>query len=649
MATIRNYKDRRQEARNQQTTPEQPQELIPPTTPPAGWKRWAPLLAIVLLVLIVFAPSVDNDFVSWDDDHYLFDNHQVHYDDGIKSIWFDVFTHAEKKFLRPNAERGRVSHQYYPLVFTLYWIEFRFHVWFNDADPNKTIRQNIDDGKMTAASFHMVSIVLHALNCILLIWCFRALGMSNWIAWAAVILFAIHPMQVASVAWAAERKNIISLMFYILSLMTYIKLRREGKWWQYLLSLVLFQAALFSKTVSLTLPIMLFFTDRLLERSWSFTSVRRSLVRVVPFLILSCIAAGTTIKVEDRQRSIPLTEAQRPFIPCASLLFYPSKMLLPTDLSPVYRLWQPDPQSLVWSLPILITLALGGLIIWFRKRLGPHFIWALFMYGVTMCPMLGFKNINYFQFAFVADHYFYHGAVGLFVLLVICIDKLRVRFINTEQGINITTGIVCALALLWGIQTAGYCNVWQDAETFWARTIEKNDTCWPAYFNTANARAKSAQQEKDPKERERLFDEAAERYARVAEIQTQITQPFVQILRIRSAQRKWPELLEASTLAVRRFPHIADFHGFMAVAYENLGDKDKAVERYVSASKMAANKANSDARQGRFCSAVGEYNKAGSFLQKAYKLKKGDETIAQTLKNLTEKITVAREKCKAGK
>jgi tetratricopeptide (TPR) repeat protein len=563
-----------------------PIELLPPTAPATTQQRWLPIAIVTFLALVVYLPCADNEFVSWDDDHYLYNNHQVHYKDGIQSIWFDVLRHEDKKFISKNTGDNRVSHQYYPLVFTLYWLEFRFHVWFNDADPEKTIAQNIADGKMTARSFHVVSVVLHALNTVLLILCFRRLGISNWVAWAATILFAVHPMQVASVAWAAERKNILSLMFYLLSLVVYIKMRRQGGWWRYALSLVLFQAALFSKTVALTLPIMLFFTDRLLERRWTLQLIQDSCLRILPFVTLSVVAAVTTMEVEDRDRDIPLTELQRPFVPAASLLFYPVKMLVPIKLSPVYRLWEPDPTDILWYLPTVVAVVLAGLIIFYRRKLGPHVIWAVLFYCVTQGPMLGLKDINYFQFALVADHYFYHGSVGLFLLLALGLDYLRRNVSPPRRGFRIATALVAVGASLYGLRTLSYCDVWQTPETFWARTLEMNDTCWPAYFNTANARVREAHAATDPEKVTALYDDAAERYHRVTEIRTQIAQPFDRLVEIYRIQDKWDEALATAEEAAGRFPQLLRFHvGAGAYAYM-VGDHNKGKHYFQTAQFM---------------------------------------------------------------
>jgi len=634
--------------------------LAPATPAPTFKERWLPVILIALVTFVAYIPSLDNGFVSWDDDHYIYKNQQVHYDDGLQSIWFDVLKHEDPKFQGEGRTEDRVSHQYYPLVFSLYWLEFHMYKWFGHADPEVTIEENIEQGKMDASLFHLDSVLLHMVNVMLLIFCFRQLGASNWVAWAATLLFALHPMQASSVAWAAERKNIISLMFYLLSMMAYIKLRRDErpwaqKWWRYALSLVLFQAALFSKTVALTLPVMLFFTDRLLERRWDARLVWNSIVRIAPFVILSCIAAYTTMRVEDRQRTIPISDTQRPLLPAAVLLWYPYKMLWAFNQSPVYSLWPVDARNFLWFLPTLAVIALGVLIVLYRRKLGPLCIWAVLFYCVTQGPMLGLKNINYFQFAYVADHYFYHGAVGLMLLLALGIAWVGSRFKDPLRGKYVATGLVGALALVWGVRTFTYVDVWTNAETFWAHILERHPDCWPGWYNTANARRRDAveiqnrlnkadqtdeeradlrkqaadlraeamnpklsglarrhkiqdayrledqskwpnlspQEQKElAAKREALFDDAVERYKKVRDIHHQITQPYDQWITVRQIQQDWAGAYTAAIEAARRFPGLTKY-------FDMAGQFAKKAQKYPECYEAMAAAARGYRQHGR--------------------------------------------------
>ncbi|MCA9250942.1 MAG: tetratricopeptide repeat protein [Phycisphaerae bacterium] len=669
-------------------------ELIPATVPTSQLERWGPIVMIAILVFAAYLPTIHNDFVSWDDDHYIFDNRQVSEPDGLKSIWFDVFYYSNERFRR-NDNETRVSHQYYPIVFTTHWLEYRL---FGGDDTKTrmdrrdgksfkrayTIRELIDSKKMSPSGFHVTNTLLHMVNVMIMIMLFRAMGLSSWVAWAATILFALHPMQASSVAWAAERKNILSLMFYMLSMISYINLRRSGSWWRYVLTVIFFQAALFSKTVALTLPVTLFFTDRLLERRWDPKLLVQSLVRLIPLLALSAISAWTTIHVEDRNRTIPLEDGDRPFIPCASLLFYVGKMLLPINQSPIYRLWDPDPQNILWFVPILIVLALATAIVIYRKKLGPHFIWAVLMYCVIMGPMLGFKNINYFQFAFVADHYFYHGALGLFLLVGLALDAFRRWISKRDHGNEIATGVVMLLAVACGVRTYYYSQYWRTADTFWGRTLSINPDCWPGHYNVANARAREAAETDDPKEKEEKFDQAIAGYKEVARINNKITQPVNQWIRICAMKKDWDCMLDGALAGVRQFSHIPDYYLSAATAYANLNDaenaeiwykkaiaiaeqrrqpdivitactelgdilkrlgrNDESASYYIKAAKVAQSLGKAS-ESSDMCSARDWYNEARRHLSKAPRTPNNAATIQKLGTQLNEQNANAAEKC----
>ena len=550
-------------------------ELLEPTRVRSPLARWGPMITVALASFVSYIPAIDNGFVTWDDDHYIYDNRQVSEPDGLRSIWGDVMNYSDPRFQRTFDKR--VSHQYYPLVFSMFWLEYRLFggddsekvIDARGIQRSKTLEEHIDDGQMSAKGFHIVNMVLHALAGVILIAMFRCLGVSNWVAWAAAILFGVHPMQASSVAWTAEVKNVLSLIFYMLAMMAYVKHRRtrNGGFWVhwgfYVLALLGFQAALFSKTVALTLPVMLFFTDRLLEKCWNWKLMQKSALRVAPFLVLSLVAALTTMKVEDRQRTIPITDAQRPLVAGAVLLFYPAKMLVPINQSPIYPLWKPDLADVTWYLPLMGSMVIAGLIFRFRRVLGPHFIWAVLLYFVTEIPMLGFKNINYFQFAFVADHYFYHGSVALFLMLALGLDFARRAIKPPRVGWATMTGVVVAAAAALGARTWYYSDYFQTADTFWQRVIAMNPRCWPAYYNTANARFREANQARKKGDRKRaaeLADFAVKYYEKVAELHHQIRQPFDQLMKVEQWRGDYAKALYYADRAIQRFSGVPDFY-----------------------------------------------------------------------------------------
>ena len=192
-----------------------------------SWMMGAGLL--VVMCCIVYSPFFHNFFI-WDDDEYLTKNLLLNDTDGLKRIWFDL----------------RATIQYYPLVFTSFWIEHKF--WA--LDP---------------LGYHLDNIIIHCINAVLLWRILYFLGVKG--SWLAAAIFAIHPIQAESVAWISERKNLLSGFFSFLSLYFFFQFYnldkssnfnedQNGKrsWTIYGISLFFFICALLSKTVACTLP-----------------------------------------------------------------------------------------------------------------------------------------------------------------------------------------------------------------------------------------------------------------------------------------------------------------------------------------------------------------------------------------------------------
>ncbi|MCP4590577.1 MAG: hypothetical protein GY842_07525 [bacterium] len=330
---------------------------LEPTKPANGFERWVLPIIVFLLAIAVYVPSLNNGFVSWDDDHYIYDNRQLVHPHGFNDLWTNT------KYSRFKNEGLKDStHQYYPLLFTMFWAEHQVHHRLNDqflfslpAELESSLgkstlpaalqeaftehgvelrygarsfvverdrrwvvgrprmRQSTyfaledgygvrkEDGALNvyssdpaifvkhdqAWSFHFVSMLMHGITSVVLMGLLRRLGMSVWVSFVAAALFVVHPMNVASVAWATERKNILALLFYVIALRCYLRHRRTGGWLPYLATFVFFQGALFSKTVALTFPLVLFLTDWLIDGRRGF---RHLLRRGLPMLAVVAVA-----------------------------------------------------------------------------------------------------------------------------------------------------------------------------------------------------------------------------------------------------------------------------------------------------------------------------------------------------------------------
>lgn len=421
--------------------------------------RWA-IAALFGLVLFAYLPATQATYI-WDDDQYVTDNEQLRSVEGLWKIW-----------LEPGA-----TPQYYPLVFSTFWVEY--HLW-----------------GLHPAGFHLVNILLHALNAVLLFRILTALEVPG--AWLAAALFAVTPVHVESVAWISERKNVLSALFYLLAFATYwrfVRLRENGggvasarRWLIYVLSLVLFGCALMSKSVTCSLPAAV-----LLVLWWK--KGRLTLQDVIPLLPMFAIgiAAGlNTVQMEKYHVGAAgidwqWSPVERILIAGRVLWFYAIKLVAPHPLIFIYPKWQID--STVWW-QYAFPLSFVVLVVWLwlsRKRLGRGPLVAVLFYAGTLFPALGFIDVYPMRYSFVADHFVYLASIGLIALTAGGAATVAVKL-----RVHKTVSLICAVAVLVIFVRISFvrCFDYLNRETLWTATIAANPDCWMAYSNLGTIRFK---------------------------------------------------------------------------------------------------------------------------------------------------------------
>jgi len=429
----------------------------------ATHRRWLLGLLLVAAVVIAYQPAWHAGFI-WDDDKYVTKNELLTAADGLKRIWFSLDSPS----------------QYFPLVYT----SFRFEraVWGLNPGP-----------------YHWINILVHAANVLLLWRLLYALRLPG--CWLAAALFALHPVQVESVAWITERKNVFVCLFSLLSSLSWLRFtnpdsltrsrRREEAelvprkvWLFYALSLFFFALALFSKTTACTLP----FAFLLLEW-WKRKPITwRRLVQVVPFVLMGLAMGLITIWWEQNHQGVKGKLAgigflDRILIASRAIWFYLGKLIWPENLSFNYPLWKinhSDPAAYIW---LLLTAGVIGACIFARRLINRGIIVALLFYAITLAPLLGFFMLATFKYSFVADHYQYVASIGPFALVAVGITKV---FASVEKQNNLIKPIVFGLLLVvLGTLTSRQAQTYANLETLWRATIERNPQSFLAHNNLA--------------------------------------------------------------------------------------------------------------------------------------------------------------------
>lgn len=417
--------------------------------------KWAWIFGVVLVLAVAIAyQQVWHAGYIWDDDSYVTKNATLRDLHGLWRIWFEL----------------AATPQYYPLVHTSFWIEH--HLW-----------------GLNPLGYHLVNLVLHAIAAILLWRALIRLGIPG--AWLAAAIFAVHPVEVESVAWITERKNVLSAVFYFAAALTYLRFEesRDSKnpgsrrWYLYVASLLLFVLALLSKTVACSLPAAL-----LLVRWWKTGRLKwRDVLPLLPFFIFGLGLGLLTAWLEKHQVRAEgdewaLTVGQRCLIAGRALWFYATKLFFPAKLTFIYPHWEVNAAfGWAWLFPSGFVAVVASL--WqIRARIGRGPLVAVLFFAGTLFPALGFMNVYPFRYSFVADHFQYLASVGLIVLAAAGLVRLP-RLIPPI--------LLAALALLTWKQVG----IYRDLETLWSDTVEKNPESWMAQNNLGLVLAKKGQQD----------------------------------------------------------------------------------------------------------------------------------------------------------
>ena len=355
---------------------------------------WLQAALLAGLVVLAYVPVLSAGFI-WDDDKHLTENPCIVGPLGFAGIW----TSAEAT--------------YYPLVLTTFWVEHA--LWGFAPLP-----------------YHLVNVLVHAACAIVLWLVLERLKLPG--AWLGAALWALHPVQVESVAWVTELKNTQSGLFFLLSILCFLKWRESrgetngrGRSTPYVLALLCASAAILSKSSTVMLPVVLglcsWWEDRRIEG--------RDIARLAPFFGISAAASVWTIWEQQFHSGAigadwALTWAQRFIVAGRDLWFYLGKLAWPHPLVFIYPLWKIDASEPLAYLPLL---AAGGAlyVLWSRRNgWGRSPLFAFAYFAVSLFPLLGFFNVYFFRFSYVADHFQYLASMGPLALLGAGLARLPV-------------------------------------------------------------------------------------------------------------------------------------------------------------------------------------------------------------------------------
>jgi tetratricopeptide (TPR) repeat protein len=504
---------------------------------------------IAAACFLAYSPAIKGDFL-WDDTKYVVNNPLLSAPDGLWRIWFST----------------DVPSQYFPLIYTTFRIEYR--LW-----------------GLNPIGYHVTNISLHIISSILLWLILRRLSIPA--AFAAAAAFALHPINAESVAWIAQRKNTLMLVFLLLSALFYIEFALRTRTARqaiffYVLSLFCFALSLFSKTTACVLPIVLI----LILWMKNIPLTARRLLQLVPYLSLAVAMGLLTMWWEHHHQGVALIDLGLSFqdkllIASRALWFYGFKTFFPANLVFSYPRWKinsADPSQYLWFVACLLTAA--GLFL-FRKRIGRGPIVAILFFAIALFPMLGFFQLYTFIYTFVADHYSYIAIIGLLTLIMGSGVFLLARLGNLGKTLQPVTA--CVVLLTLGILTWRQSRLYADPELIWQDTLRKNPNSWLAHNNLGQI--KIAQNK---------LDEAIYHITRSLELakDTPVIHPHniaaahFNLALAYQGQQKFDDAIRHLRQALDIDPNDAEVHFDLAKLLESQGLLDEAVTHYNQALRI---------------------------------------------------------------
>jgi hypothetical protein len=411
-------------------------------------RPWWCVALILIGTLVTFSPLLKCAFTDWDDPDTIWAN--PHMRPATPSSIGYYWTHAEEEL-------------YIPLTYT---------VW---GGLSRIKQAPVPNGSLGPAAivFHAANILVHALAALTAFAILRRIIKHDWAACAGALIFALHPLQTETVAWASGMKDLLAGMFVLIAMWQYLKWIEKPTPWRYAIVIVAMVLGMLSKPAAVVTPLLLAAIDLVIaQRSW-----RSSAKALWPFFALAIPCILWTRAAQPASLGAHVALWQRPLIACDALAFYLRKLLWPAALGMDYGRTPAMVLAKGWrAAACVVPVAFVAAALWhFRHRVRPLAAGAIIILAGVL-PVLGLLPFEFQTRSTVADHYVYVSMLGLALAMAWMMARLPHRV-----GFYATVIILAALAM----RTLDQTRYWKDSRVLFAHAIEVNPLSFSANQNLA--------------------------------------------------------------------------------------------------------------------------------------------------------------------
>jgi protein O-mannosyl-transferase len=538
-------------------------------TPSTSAKCWAaPAVCVVLaaITFAVFGQTLRHGFIDFDDNDYVYANPVVAQGLTLKGIIW--------AFAQPHAGN------WHPLT----WLSHMLDCQLYGLHPG---------------GHHLTSVLIHATTVIVLFLVLREMTGALWRSAFVAAVFAIHPLRVESVAWVAERKDVLSGLFFMLTIGAYVRYaRRPWSWGRYGLVVLLFVLGLMSKPMLVTLPLVLLLLDYWpLQRK---EAAGKLVLEKLPLLALSAAGCATTILGQTeiiqltRSFSLPLRIANA----VTACMVYLGQMIFPAGLTPYYT--YPLDGLPAWEVALAGALLAGlSVVALWQRRKQPWLLMGWLWYLVMLLPVLGIIQVGRQAHA---DRYTYLPQIGIYV----AVTWLVAGWIGRRLAAGLMTGVIAVLMFCAWQQTT----YWQNSETLWTRTLACTTNNELAHYAFAN----------DLYERGRL-DEAIAQYQTALQIRPDYVEAHYNLGTALYDKGSVDEAIAQFQQALQFRPRSEEAHNNLGIALLQKGSLDEAITHFQAALQIKPGFASPQLNLGIAYFRKGNLDEAIDNFQKALQIK----------------------------
>ncbi|HEX6170492.1 MAG TPA: hypothetical protein VFZ33_12395 [Chitinophagaceae bacterium] len=491
---------------------------------------WMALLAV--LTAVCLWPMLKNEFTNWDDEYYVVNNPLLRGPD-----WKGIFS-------------KQVLGNYHPLTI----LSYAFNYAISGLDP---------------FSYLLVNYLFHIANTLLVfyfIW--NISGKNKIIAAFVALVFGIHPMHVESVAWVAERKDVLYTFFFLLSLIQYWRYLVSGKRSHFWICLLFFALSLLSKPAAIVLPFVLLLLDYWKDRPF----VSKVFVEKIPFFILSILFAIITVSIQNSSAMAGLSIfsiADRLFFACYVLMTYFVRFFVPYPLSAFHPF--PITNFAGWPIylsPIFVVALLIAL--WFLRK-NKIVVFGIFFYVINLLLVLQIISIG---LTIVSERYTYVPYIGLAFMFATLIS--RIKFI--PQKLSMAVGAVALI--IFGVMTFQRTRVWKNSGTLWTDALKTYPTTPYARTNRANYLSRLALRSDQKPFADSIYKVAFQDCAIALSVRPGHAPAFEYRAYMFLARQQFKEALADANQLVRLRPAYRTGYDLRATCYHKLNEPEKALADY---------------------------------------------------------------------